>query len=518
MERKHMNEIREVIYRLRQGESVRVVAQSLGFARNTVRRYCNWARARGFLDSAVPMPEDRLLGEALRTDHPKRPRSVQSGLTPYAEKIAELHKRKVEMTTVFRILHENHGYNGSYSAVRRYMKRVHPHVPEVFCRIETAPGEEAQVDFGYAGLQRDPRTGALRKAWVFVMTLAWSRHQYVEFVFDQNIETWLECHAHAFARFGGAPQRIVLDNLKAGVVKPDLHSPILNTAYCRLAEHYGCRLDPNRPRTPRHKGKVENGVRYLKRSFLSGQEFDNLTDMNEKVKRWVETIAGERVHGTTREKPLERFLQSEQAALRALPSTPYEYFKVMAAKVQRDCHVCVDNCYYSVPYAYAGKHVEVYVKRSTVDIFYDCQLLVSHMRGQAPGTRQTRTEHYPEHKRQCLESTPAHCLEQSKAIGPCCFQIVSTLLQEPVHDKRRSVQSLLRLRQNVSAERLEAACRRALHFGDAGVQRIRAILQSGKENEPLEEPAAATTPEANTRPFCFSRPLQSFFEQETSPC
>ena len=149
---------------------------------------------------------------------PKPPQNTSS-VEPHRATVQQLRKEGVEMAAIFQRLIEG-GYRGSYSAVRRFVHSLEPAAkPEVMVRVERRPGEEGQVDFGYAGMMLDPTTGKLRRAWAFVMTLAWSRHQYVEFVFDQKIETWLLCHRHALEFFGGVPERIVPDNLKAAVVR-----------------------------------------------------------------------------------------------------------------------------------------------------------------------------------------------------------------------------------------------------------------------------------------------------------
>jgi transposase len=193
-------------------------------------------------------------------------------------------------------------------------------------RVETPPGSQAQVDFGYAGYAVDPATGKPHKAWVFVMVLSWSRHLYAEVVFDQRVETWLVCHRHAFEFFGAAPRSIVLDNLKAAILHACAHDPVVQRSYRECALHYGFLIDPNPPRMPHLKGKVEQGgVHYVKRHFLAGREgTERLDDLNRKLHTWIVATAGQRVHGTTKQQPLARFREVEQAALLPLPASPYD--------------------------------------------------------------------------------------------------------------------------------------------------------------------------------------------------
>ncbi len=165
------------------------------------------------------------------------------------------------MTAMYQRLRDNHGYTGSYSAIRRYVHRVNPHTPEAIVRVHTAPGEELQVDFGSVGLLYDPVQGCRRPAYVFVATLCYSRHQYAELVFDQKTPTWIALHRHAFESFGGVPKRVVPDNLKPAVVHALVHDPVLGEAYRRMGLHYGFLISPTEPGRPEHNPPTVGGQR-----------------------------------------------------------------------------------------------------------------------------------------------------------------------------------------------------------------------------------------------------------------
>jgi transposase len=510
MEHLHMNEIRELVYRFRQGQGVREIARALGFSRNTVRKYQAAAARHGLLAAEGELPDGAALEGLL--GRPAAARPAGSTVEPFGAVVAELAAAGVEMMAIWQRLRQEHGYTGSYSSVRRYVGRLRPPGAEAVCRVETSPGEEAQVDFGWAGLQWDGSGGRRRRAWVFVMTLSWSRHQYVEFVFDQTILTWLSCHERAFAWFGGVPERLVIDNLKAAIIRPDLHDPVLGEPYRRLAQHYGFLISPNRPRTPRHKGKVESGVHYVKRNFLAGQTFADLEAMNERGRRWTLETAGQRRHGTTQEAPLGRFEQTERSALRPLPDQPFDLLRTYRAKVHRDCHVTVDDRYYSVPWRLIGQTVDVYVGRRVVEIYHGTRLAATHPVEPCPGGRQTRPEHYPESKRAFLDNPPQRCRERAEAVGPSCARVVQTLLEDRPTDHLRSVQALLRLAERVGKERLEAACRRALHYGDASYRRIKTILEAGLDGVPLED--SAPTPRPPAAAYRYARDGRTFFAGE----
>jgi hypothetical protein len=243
-------------------------------------------------------------------------------------------------------------------------------------RVERDAGLEAQVDFGFAGRLLDPATGQPRKAWAFVMTLAFSRHQYVEFVFDQSLQTWIALHDHAFRFFGGVPQRIVLDNLKAGITKACFDDPQVQATYRECAEHYGFLIAPCEPETPQHKGKVERGIGYLKRNFLGGRPQSTLTQANADVRTWCLTTAGLRTHGTTKTQPLVRFRTHEQPSLRPLPSAPYDLAVWKRVKLHRDSYVVFEQSFYSAPCRLVGQHLRVRGGNSTVRLYTDDYALV----------------------------------------------------------------------------------------------------------------------------------------------
>ncbi len=221
-----MNYLRDLVYRLRQGESGRQIAADLRLSRNTVQKYRELAEAHGLLAREVALPDNQGL-VAMLGPGPVPPK-VASGVEPYREVVERLLREGVEMQAILQRLRE-HGYQGSYSSVWRFVQHLAPPVPEAYVRVHTEPGEEAQVDFGSVGKLCDEQ-GVLRPAYAFVMTLCWSRHQYADLVFDQKVATWIACHRQAFASFGGVPRRVVPDNLKAAVLVAWLHDPVLGEA------------------------------------------------------------------------------------------------------------------------------------------------------------------------------------------------------------------------------------------------------------------------------------------------
>ena len=512
-----MNYLHDLINRLRTGDSERRIAKELKVSRPTVHKYKLWAAERGYLDPVQPLPDLATLLAALGPT--AKPPQMTSSLAEHQAIVEQLLEQGVELTALWQRLRENYGYQGSYSAVRRFVQRLQPAEPQAFVRVQCEPGEEMQVDFGSAGQLFDPVSGRLRTAYVFVATLSYSRHQYAELVFDQKVPTWLALHQRAFESFGGVPKRVVPDNLKAAVLKALVHDPVLGEAYRRLALHYGFLISPTVLNTPRHKGKVENGVHYVKRNFLAGQEFVDIRVGNERLWRWIRDVAGVRIHGTTRQAPLRLFYEYEQAALQPLPATPFTLLQIKPVKVHPDCHVTIDGSYYSAPYRYIEQTLEAHVSEQLVELYAGLELVATHVRAARPGQWQTRLEDYPPAKAAYLIQTPAYCRREATRIGQATRQVVDQLLAERPLERLRAVQAILRLEESVGPVRLEAACARALFFGDVRYRRIKDILNAALDRDPL--PDEPSSPAAGPpRPFTFARPSGDFFptEPEGQPC
>ena len=513
MERLHVNQVRDIVCRLRQGQSERRIAADLGMSGVTVHKYHELAQREGYLEPDQEIPPDREL--VAKLGPLVAPPRMESTVAPYREVVERLLSEGVEMVAMLSRLRDDHGYAGSYSSLRRFVAHLRPPEVEPCVRVHTRPGEEAQVNFGSVGPLIDPVDGVARTAYAFVMALAYSRHQYAELVFDQKVATWIACHRHAFESFGGVPRRIVLDNLKAAVIQASPHDPVLGEAYRRMAQHYGFVVSPNRPRTPQHKGKVESGVHYLRRNFMAGNQFADIVVANGRLGVWVKEVAGVRRHGTTGKAPLALFHEAERPALLPLPEIAFSLCEVRRVKVHPDCHVVIDGSFYPVPYQHVGEELDAYIGERVVEIYSGVELLTTHTKARKRGEWRTRNEHYPPEKAAYLERTPARCMEIARGIGPKAAEVVETLLSERPLDRLRSVQSILRLADSVGNERLEAACARALYYGDGRYRRIKEILNAALDREPLPAepiPFAPVQQRTESRQYAFARPVHEFFE------
>lgn len=507
-------DVYEVIRRIREGERDRRIARDLRMSRKTVRFYREAAGACGWLSGS--MPDRAVIGVGVEryaaglrvTPCGLQARSV-SAVEPYREFVKGLREGGVEIQAIFERLREVHQFKGSYSSVRRFVRSFEPLTPEACVRIETGPSEEAQVDFGYAGKMKDPLSGKLRKAWCFVMTLSFSRHQYVEFVFDQEVSTFIACHVHAFECFEGVVRRVVLDNLKSGVLESRLEDQTLNQVYRDCAEYTGFIASPCKPRKAQHKGKVENGVHYVKRNFLAGRALRDLVEANEKVLVWIFETAGRRIHGTTKRVPLEQFDRYEKALLRPLPVRRFETPEYKMAKLHPDCSVVFHGSYYTAPCRLIGQELLVKASGLTVEIYHRHVPVAVHRRALFPGERVQNKDHYPPEKVQYLMQTPLWCREQADRIGPHTAQVVETMLALAPLDHLRQVQALLRLERTYGRDRLEKACERAVAFEAFAYGRVKKILEKGLEKEP---PPAWETPAASgAQPALFARTADEFF-------
>lgn len=505
MERKHMNLIKEIIRRIQLGESERRIAQDLQISRPTVHKYHKIAKEAGYLKEKQVLPGDEEIHKVLGPG--VQPPKIISTVEPYREVVREYLKQGVEMTAIWQRLRENYQYTGSYSSVRRFVAQLEPRQPEAVVRVHSEPGEDMQVDFGTVGQLYDPVSKRMRTAYVFVATLCYSRHQYAELVFDQKIATWIGLHKRAFAFFGGVPRRIIPDNIKSAVLKALVHDPILGEAYRKLALHYYFLVSPTIPHTPEHKGKVESGVHYVKRNFFAGQEFVDIRTANQHLRDWVMNTAGVRHHGTTAEAPLHLFNSIEKERLLPLPSETFELLEIRPVNVHPDCHVNIAGSFYSVPFALVNQELTAHISERFVEIYKGLELVSTHPRSTRPGQWQTRLEDYPPAKAAYLTHTPEYCKKLGAKVGPSTLQVVEKLLDDRPLDRLRTVQAILRLEESVGTKRLEAACARALYFGDIRYRQIKSILNAALDCEPLPE----TQLSLPLRNFTFARKQEEFW-------
>ena len=492
-----MIDVTEILMHWHAGRSLSEMAESLDVDRKTLRKYVTPAVAAGIAPGG-PGKSQEEWAELVRGWFPQladtRLRQVTwPAIARHHEYITAQLKAGVRMSTIWQRLRDEHGLAVSVQSFRRY---VAANVPEEVRRAQvrvldprpSGAGEQAQIDYGQLGRWPDPVTGKLRTVWAFVMVLCCSRHMFVRPVLKLDQRAWTECHVAAFEFFQGVPARLVPDNLRTGVDKPDLYDPKINRSYAELAAHYGCLIDPARSRKPRDKARVERPMPYVRDSFWRGREFTSLTQMQAEATRWSAEVAGRRpcrpLDGAA---PAAVFAAIEKDALAPLPAGPFVLATWARAKIGTDIHARVDKVLYSVPWRHIGKTADVRITATMVQFFIGGQLVKTHPRKDKG--KQTDFSDYPPEKIAFHMRTPTWCRRQAERIGPACGQVIGELLADNALYRLRSAQGVIGLADRTDPARLEAACAKALAAGDPSYRTIKGILAAGAEAEAL--PAAA---------------------------
>lgn len=478
-----MYQYRQALVRMRQGDSDRAIARSSLIGRKKLKAIRKQADGLGWLSPGLPLPDDGVLAGVFCRPA-EAPASSVSSLAPFRSQVTAWHDAGVQGTTIHSALVREYGFAGSYSAVRRLLQQLDAaKPPDVSMRLTFLPAEAAQVDFGSSPVLIDVHTGEIFKTWFFVMTLCWSRHQYVEMIPDQTVATWLGCHRRAFEWFGGVPGRIIIDNAKCAITKACIYDPEVQRSYAEFAEGYGFHIDPCPPRDPQKKGIVEAGVKYVKRSFLPLRTFRSLADANRQALEWVMSEAGNRCHGTPREQPLARFAEVEKALLTRLPDVPPVLAVWSKVKVHRDAHVQYLHCLYSVPFKLVGQSLWLKANKATLQLYREHELVATHVRQTKPGSRSTVADHMPPEAQAWAAQDTQWCLREAERVGPSCHALIHALFRDKVLVNLRAVQGVLRLEKKVGAARLNAACARALAFDQPRLRTVKAILAKGLDSQ-----------------------------------
>lgn len=493
-------DIVEVLEHWYAGRPKAVVADSLGVDRKTIRKYVAPAEAAGLVPGGAPVKTEEW-ALYVRSWFPELVVPELRNPT-FAECIRhhDLIKSLLatnQLATVYQRLRDEHGFTASESSLRRYVAVALAEVARAdrvtVLKDDPPPGEEGQVDYGRLGMWFDPEAGRRRALWAFIMVLSASRHLFVRPTLVMDQTEWVAAHVAAAEFFGGLPARLVLDNLKDGVVKADLYDPKLNRAYAEFAHHHGVLLDPARVAKPKDKARCERMVPYVRESLFCGRDVATLAGWRAEAVRWSREVAGRRhcrpLQGAA---PLTVFAATEADKLVPLPGASFELARWSAAKVHDDCHVKVGKTLYSVPWRYLGKQVEARSTTATVSLYLEGTLIKTHA-FKAKG-RQSDLGDYPPDKIAFLQKTPGWCRGRSGEIGPACAELIGELLAVNVLHRLRAAQGVLGLANKHGPARLEAACRRAIGVGDASYRTVKGILTAGAEAEPQPEETGADTP------------------------
>jgi transposase len=501
--KKSMTEYKDIIRRLREKQSIRGIQKETGIHRTIIRKIIKKAMQKGWLLPNASLPDEEELQECFdRAEVNPQP------LDAFRERIAAWIEKEYSYIVMHRLISRE--YAASEATVRRYVKKnFHKASPAVMVR-PTVAGETMEVDFGYLGLSYDEKTHKNRKTYLFSGRLNHSRKTYREIVFNQKQETFFMCHVRAFEYFGGVPLKVVPDNLKAAVIKASFESPLINRVYHKLAEHYGFLINPCLPGHPEHKGGVENDVKYVKRNFWPvfseeqlemGREIPFTPDIQRELDRWTREVAEVRLIGGVGRTPNEIFNTEEKSALKRLPASRWEPVTWAEAKVQENWRIQFQKAFYSVPYAYIGKQVQVLATLISVHIFLSHKEIAVHSRAGYAWQYVRKSEHAPPEPEKYMNMTRTGIIRQALFVGQCTALVVTAIFGQKAVDGLRPARALLSFAKKYGPQRLEAACKRSLAYESPTYSSVKSILINGLDRLDPDEPVEPS----GQRLFAFAR-------------
>lgn len=490
-----MRKIREIL-RLKWdcGLGNRQIARSCGIARSTVGEYL---RRASMAKLSWPLSEELTEAgiERLLFPPPSTIPAADRSLPNWAEVHQELRRKKnVTLSLLWEEYKEQcpQGYQYSWycDLYRAWEGRLH-----LWMRQEHKAGEKTFVDYcGQTVTVNDPTSGAVRNAQVFVAVLGASNYAYAEATWTQSLPDWIASHVHAFEFYGGVTELVVHDNLKSGVTRPCRYEPEGNPAFLDLMAHYGTASLPGRVRHPRDQAKVEAGVQIVQRWILArlrNRTFFSLAELNAEIRRLFEDLnqrAFKKIPGSRR----SQFEILDRPALKPLPLEPYVYAEWLRATVQMNYHIEVERHYYSVPYQLYKQVLDVRLTAQTVECLHKGQRVASHLRSSVPYKYTTVKEHMPPAHRHHAEWTLERLGRWARESGPLTVKVVEAIMGSRLHPQQgfRACLGVMRLGKVYGAERLEAACGRALRLEVISYKSIKSILKNGLDRQPVP----ATTP------------------------
>jgi transposase len=518
-----MQEILDVLRRVHRGAASTAIARATGRSRSTIRRWTEVARELGWTTDVEP--DEALAVGVLRRCRPGRPmvRSETSVLlAPHLERVREWLRpqdpssRGLSLVKVHRLL-AREGVVVPYSSLHRWATSElgFSDKRRVTVRVaDSPPGDLAEVDYGRLGPVLDRDADRRRVAWALVVTLAHSRHVYVHVGFSQTVADLVEGLECAWAFFGGVPARVVLDNLKAAVTKPDRYDPFFQRSFEEYSQHRGFVIDAAPVRMPTGKPHVERAVQYVRDSFFLGEQWLDLEHVQREAVTWCRDIAGRRIHGTTRRQPLEVFEQVERPVLRPIGPERFDPPVWARCKVHPDHHIIFGKALYSAPTRYVGTEVEVRADRGLVRLFARGELIKTHGR-QPPGGRSTDYDDYPKELAPYAMRDPDRMIADARHLGDHIGRFMTELLSGPLPWARlRQAQKLLRLAARHGRDTVDRGCARALAFALIDVRRVEQIVMHGLDR--LGEPSQPSTPARVIPMGRFLRSPKSFVHTSTT--
>ena len=495
---KSMRQIKEILrLKFQHHLSVREIARSCAVPTSTVGDYLKRAEAAGL---SGPIPEDwteeQILERLLGVPDPSP--ELPQPLPDWSEIHQELRRKSVTLRLLWQEYRRNHPEGYGYSRFCELYDRWAGTLDPVLRQVHR-PGEKMFVD--WAG-QTIPICNSIdatvAPAFLFVAVLGASNKTYAEAFLNQKLGSWIAAHCHAYEFFGGVPRVTVPDNPKTAVIKACRYEPLLHASYQDMAEHYGTLIIPARPRRPKDKAKAEAAVLIAERQILAAlrdQKFFEVGQLNTALGARLIDLNAQRFQKLEGSRD-SWFEAQEKSALLPLPAQRYELAIWEKATVNIDYHVVADKHYYSAPHSLIHVELDVRLTESTVELFHRGKRIAAHARSFAPGQFTTLEEHRPKSHQRYLQWTPSRLIHWAGKVGPSCAKLVEHILHSRPHPEMgfRSVLGIMRLGKGVGENRLEAACRRALHFGACSYRSIQSILDHQLDQQPLEQERPLKTP------------------------
>jgi transposase len=385
---------------------------------------------------------------------------------------------------IYQDLVSEHGFSGSYQAVKRFVRQLRETLPVPFVRMEAEPGMEAQVDFGQgAWVMVD---GKRKRPHLFRIVLSHSRKGYSEVVWHQTTESFIRCLENAFRYFGGVSRTLVIDNLRAAVTRTDWYDPELNAKVAEFCRHYGTVMLPTRPAMPHHKGKIEAGVKFAQNNALKGRSFTSLSAQNLFLLDWESGVADTRIHGTTRQQIGKVFNEVERAKLLSLPAGLFPVFEEAPRTVHRDGYVELQRAYYSVPPEYVGRQVWARWESRLLRVFNQRREVIAVHVLAEPGKFITDPSHLHSPHRRVIQQGLDHLLDRARLIGVHTGSWAEAMVQQRGPIGVRVLHGLLSLAQKHPVKALESAAQKALHHGAWRLRDLRTLLEQAVPSPQLD--------------------------------
>ncbi len=467
------NQRATVITLLERRTPQREIARITGIDRKTIRSY-----HQRWLADLSNSPGVATGSEAVATQIPPPwpPAAVST-----SSSLCEVHRDFIEAqlllrrnaVSIYQDLVDAHGFTAAYNSVKRFVRALRKKAPEQFDRLSFLPGEEMQVDYGEGATTLVPGTDRYKKPRLFVATLRHSRRSFRRVVWKSSQQVWAQLHEQAFRYFGGCPQYVVLDNLKEGVIKPDLYEPELNPVYAAMLEHYGVVADPARVRDPNRKGTVEHAIGHTQATALKGKRFESIEAQNEFLEHWETNWASKRIHGTERQQ-VQAMFEAERAHLKPLPLQGMQYFTQGVRTVCDDSCVRVDHSSYAARPAAIGSIVLVRIFERRIEI-RDLQgaLLRTHAKAERPGSVVL-----PADERVFNPSRETRLiLRQAKEIGEHASRLCELMFAAEGRVGQRKLWGIVGLTKRYPAVCIDSACAQALEQGVYSYNHVKTLSE-----------------------------------------